>query len=214
MRNLFASDTTPAAAADAAPGGWDGMKGTTKLLLGGGVVAGLIAAVVLPGMGKKEAAQLANQEPRPLSRITEYESPATVDYLKVPTTGTNGGTSGGTAPPVRRRVTPTEMALYATAAQPVAAAVRPALQGEAAGGGPGGISADPNDRLAQQLTGATTLPTMHATLVRNAEYTIRAGEVIPCLPIDALNSGRPGFTSCRVPEWYRACAAERNRKAA
>ncbi len=205
MRNLFASDAAPGPAADAAaPGGWDGMRGGTKLALGGVLVGGLIAAVVLPGMGKKEAAQLQNQEPRPLSRITEYEAPATVDYLKAPPTTSNSGTSGGSAPPARRRVTPTEMALYAGAAQPVIAAARPPLQGEATGGGPGGIGADPNDRLAQQLTGATTLPTTHATLVRNAEFTIRAGEVIPCLPIDALNSGRPGFTSCRVPEWYRS----------
>jgi type IV secretion system protein VirB10 len=48
------------------------------------------------------------------------------------------------------------------------------------------------------------LPTSKATLARNAEFTIRAGDVIPCLPIEAQNSGRPGFTSCRVPEWYRS----------
>ena len=75
--------------------------------------------------------------------------------------------------------------------------------------GAGTNGADPDDRLAAHLSGATALPTSRATLVRNRDFLIEAGEVIPCLPIDAQNSARPGFTACRVPEWYRGSSQRR-----
>jgi type IV secretory pathway VirB10-like protein len=220
MRSLFNRDAGPAPAAEAvAPGGWDGMRGGTKLALGGVAVAGLIAAVVLPGMGQRAAPQLQNQEPRPQARINEYEPPASRDILQdaAKAAGLGGLTGSNTPAPGRRRAVPTEMALFAAPVQSAAAAGagKSAATADMLAGEPGGIGgggtrnginggADGDDRLAAHLSGATTLPTMKATLVRNSEFTIRAGDVIPCLPIDAQNSGRPGFTSCRVPEWYRS----------
>lgn len=208
MRSLFSQDASSAPAAEAtAPGGWDGMRGGTKLLLGGVVVGGLIAAVVLPGLGQRQAPQVQTQEPRPTTRISEYEPPPSRDLLgdmanRLGVGALTGTTTGGG----RRRAPPTEMALYAAPASSGAAAGSRAANGETPSEGPGTPpnGADPEDRLAAQLTGATTLPASKATLVRNADFTIRAGDVIPCLPIDAQNSGRPGFTSCRVPEWYRS----------
>jgi len=47
-------------------------------------------------------------------------------------------------------------------------------------------------------------PTNRATLVRNPDFLIRAGDVIPCLPIDAQNSSRPSFSTCSVPTWFRS----------
>ena len=218
MRSLFNHDAGSAPAAEAAaPGGWDGMRGSTKLLLGGVAVAGLIAAVVLPGMGQRPAPQLQNQEPRPQARINEYEPPASRDYLQEAAKAAGlGALTGGAPAPGRRRAVPTEMALFAVPVQSAAAAgvSKSATTGELLAGEPGGAGggirnginggADPDDRLAAHLSGATTLPTSRATLVRNGDFIIRAGDVIPCLPIDAQNSGRPGFTACRVPEWYRS----------
>ena len=217
MRSLF-SDADPAPATDASvPRGWDGMRGSTKLLLGGVVVGGVIAAVVLPGMGQRPAPQLQNQEPRPAGRIQDYEPPASRDVLADTARAAGlGGLAGSASAPVRRRPVPTEMVLFSAAPQAASAAGRATVaHGEQVAGEPdgtgrirngtGGVgSGDPDDRLGAQLSGATTLPTTRATLVRNAEFTIRAGDVIPCLPIDAQNSGRPGFTACRVPEWFRS----------
>ena len=208
MRSLFSHDAGPAPVAEAAaPRGWDGMRGGTKLLLGAVVVSGVIAAVVLPGLGQRQAPQMQTQEPRPTSRISEYEPPPSRDLLQDAANRLGvGALTGATAGGVRRRAAPTEMALYAAPAPPGSAAGSRAAGGEALAEAPGTASdgADPEDRLAAQLTGATALPASKATLVRNREFIIQAGEVIPCLPIDAQNSGRPGFTSCRVPEWYRS----------
>ncbi len=220
MRSLFSRDPASASAAPtaeaAATGGWDGMRGSTKLVLGVVGVGGLIAAVVLPGLGQRQAPQLQNQEPRPPSRISEYEPPASRDFLQTAANNLGVGALAGTPPPpVRRRPHATAMALYATPVQSSAAATGArAIPGEELSGEPGAAAgagagagfgrADPNDRLATQLTGATMLPTSKATLVRNPSFTIRAGDTIPCLPNDAQDSSRPGFTSCRVPEWYRS----------
>ena len=218
MRSLFAreAETVPAtapAAETAAAGGWDGMRGGTKLLLGGLVVGGVIAAVVVPGLGQRQAPQLQNQEPRPPARINDYEPPASRDLVQDAANklGLGSLTGTGAGAPVRRRV-PTEMALYVPAVQPGSSASSSrAVSGEMVPGGfaAGGNGADPDDRLAAQLNGATALPTSRATLVRNRDFLIEAGEVIPCLPIDAQNSSRPGFTACRVPEWYRSSSQRR-----
>ncbi len=218
MRSLFSHDAGPAPAAEAvAPGGWDGMRGSSKLVLGGVVVGGLIVAVVLPGMGQRTAPQMQNQEPRAPAKITEYEPPASRDYVQEAAKAAGlGALTGNTPAPARRRPAPTEMALFAVPAQSAAAAgaSRAAATGDTLVGEPGGAGGgnrnganggtDPDDRLAAHLSGTTMLPAMTATLVRNRGFAIEAGEVIPCLPIDAQNSGRPGFTSCRVPEWYRS----------
>lgn len=208
MRSLFSQDANAAPATEAtASGGWDGMRAGTKLLLGGLVVAGLIAAVVLPGLGQRPALQVQTQEPRPTTRISEYEPPPSRDLLGDMANRLGvGALTSATAGGGRRRAVPTEMALYAAPASSGATTGSRAAHGEtlSEGSGTPPNGADPEDRLAAQLTGATTLPASKATLVRNADFTIRAGDVIPCLPIDAQNSGRPGFTSCRVPEWYRS----------
>ena len=218
MKSLFSRDPA-AASASAAPaaeavaaGGWDGMRGSTKLILGVVVVGGVIAAVVLPGLGQRQAPQLQNQDPRPPARISEYEPPASRDFLQTAVNTLGVGALGGTSTaPARRRPQPTEMALYATPAQSLASATGiHAVSGEGLFGEPGAAAgagfgrADPNDRLASSLNGATVLPGSKATLVRNTSFTIRAGDTIPCLPIDAQDSSRPGFTSCRVPEWFRS----------
>ena len=167
MRSLFARDaeTAPAmvpAAETAAAGGWDGMRGGVKLLLGGAVVAGVVAAVVLPGMGQRQPQQLQGQEPRPPARINDYEPPPSRDMVQDvanklglgPLTGTGAGA------PVRRRV-PTEMALYAPATQPGAGASSSrAVGGEIVPGGPlaGADGADPDDRQGPALVLAATDP--------------------------------------------------------
>ena len=216
MRSLFNRDPASASAAPAAEavaaGGWDGMRGSTKLVLGVVVVGGLIAAVVLPGLGQRQVAQLQNQDARPPSRISEYEPPASRDFLQTAANNLGVGVLAGTpTPPVRRRPAATAMALYATPVQSSAAAAGVhAIPGEGLSGEPGAAAAvgsgraDPNDRLAAQLTGATMLPASTAILTRNRSFIIEAGEAIPCLPIDAQDSSRSGFTSCRVPEWYRS----------
>lgn len=84
---------------------------------------------------------------------------------------------------------PTEMALY-IAPKPAITSVTPAPAT--------GPTADPNAAT------AGLPPINHASLVRNPDYLIRAGDVIPCLPIDAQNSSRPSFSTCQVPVWFRS----------
>lgn len=215
MRSLFArgAETAPEIAPEAdAPRGWDALRGNAKLAAMGVGALAVVGAVVGPGLFKPAPVQqLANQEPRPPSRINEYEAPPSGQEPPEKVLARLGaGPSPPPAPKRRPAVVPTEMALYAApshaAPSHAAAATRAApdgadgVQSAAAGGGGGG---EPEDRLAAHVGGATALPTSRATPVRNADFLIRAGETIPCLPIDAQNSGRPGFTSCRVPEWFR-----------
>ena len=181
------------------------------------MVGGIVAVVMGPGASQKRVAQ-TQAEQHPPARINEYEAPPPAqDLMQLASNSLGAGSTtraagANTAPPRRRCPPPTEMALYApngAARAGGAAAARGTAADEAAAGqDPSGrplrAGADPADPLAASVSGATVLPATHATLVRNADFTIRAGDVIPCLPVDAQNSSRPGFTTCKVPEWFRS----------
>jgi type IV secretion system protein VirB10 len=99
------------------------------------------------------------------------------------------------------------MSLY-TAPIPVPTRVAAAVPGSV-GYDPGaanqtGTGINPNDKLGASLANATVLPTSYATIVEHPDFVIRAGDVIPCLPVDAQNSSRPSFTTCRIPTWFRS----------
>ena len=82
------------------------------------------------------------------------------------------------------------MALYTVKAPPsqVTAAAAPAASGAAAPG-----------------TGTDGLPaTNHAVMVRHPDFLIRAGDAIPCLPVEAQRSDNPNFSTCEVPTWFRS----------
>lgn len=185
--------------------GWDRLKGSSKVILCLGVIGGLGAALAFPGLGSHNQ-PVTQPMPASLqpSLITEPEPPLPQSALTL--------VSNSTPNPFVRNTTrhvpaPTEMALYTGPTQVTGAAPAAARATGALASGENGIvgsgAVDPDDKLGSALTASAELGTMHATLARNNEFTIRAGEVIPCLPIDAQNSSRPGFSSCRVPKWYR-----------
>ena len=62
-------------------------------------------------------------------------------------------------------------------------------------GGPGSLS--------EQVSGATVLPVSRATVAQHRGFVISAGTKIPCLPVEAADSGLGGFYTCRVPEAVR-----------
>ncbi len=203
MRSLFApADANGAApsapAAPASATGWDGFGAKAKMGVGIAAVIGVVALVVLPGYGDKPAPQqIALQTPTP-SSVTEYV-PASAGLIERATTFVTPNLPGRGA----RRYVPTDIGLYAaprvTAGAVTGRATQAADGEEVARGG----ATDPEDRLASQLNGATVLPTSHAVLVRHPDYVIRPGDPVQCIPQDAQNSGMPGFTRCRVPEWIR-----------
>ena len=137
---------------------------------------------------------------RPLRSSTNYSPPAShglVEQVTNQVTGTSAAKSV-------RRLVPTEMALYAAPQSQAGEGIRrSAVLADSAEGAVQRTSVDPEDRLAPQLSGATALPESRAVVVRHADYVIRPGDPIQCLPLDAQNSGLPGFTRCRIPEWVR-----------
>jgi len=188
LRNLFSSPSPddPVPVPTTASSGWNGLSGHAKLGILGGVAFAAIAAVMWPGFNSKPApAQPTVADQHPAARISEYEAPPPVANVAARMMG------GDAAPqPVTRvRPLPTEMALYTAKpiAMPVAVATAPAAPG----------STDP-------VAGLGLPSTNRATLVKNPDFLIRAGDVIPCLPIDAQNSSRPGFSTCSVPVWFRS----------
>lgn len=225
MRSLLgrpADPTTvppPPMAAPAAPSGWDGFKGRTKLLLLGTGAAVVVGFVMFPGMGKKPAVVQQQPEQHPPARISEYDAPPTPAPDLLTRVSSNTGAMLDAPVPggkKRHRVVPTEMAIFSGAIPASAAATpvgvagvhagEPSAEGYEGGVRPLGGAGQGNgqgDRLSASVSGATVLPTQHATLVRNADFLIRAGDKIPCLPVDAMDSSRAGFTTCTVPEWYR-----------
>lgn len=203
MKSIFASagaDQAPVPAT-ASPGVWDRIGPKAKLGAGAALVAGIVAAVVLPGLGdKRKDQQPAEQRNEQAARINDYSAPPARSLVDQ-ATGFNGSTP---SPRLSvRRAVPTEMALYAapkgTEGSPTSGPTTSALNGE--NGSQGAI--DPEDRLTPAISGATVLPSSKAVMVRHADYTIRPGDPIQCIPQDAQNSGLPGFTRCRVPEWVR-----------
>lgn len=228
MRSLLGRPADPASvppppmATPASPSGWDALRGRTKLLLLGSGAAIVIGFVMFPGMGRKPVAVVQQPEQHPPARIAEYDAPPAPAPDLITRISSNTGAmvdppaAGGKR---RRRVVPTEMAIFSgaipvpAAAAPGAVAAVHATEGGAegyeggarplGGAGQGGVGGGQGDKLSAAVSGATTLPTQHATLVRNADFLIRAGDKIPCLPVDAMDSSRAGFTTCTVPEWYR-----------
>jgi len=185
MRNLFSSPSPddPVPVANPASG-WNGLSGRAKLGIVGGVAVAAIAAVMWPGFNTRPApAQPAQADQHPAARISEYEPPP-------PVTDVAARVMGGPPAPIvtRTRPVPTEMALYTARPTAVPIATAPAAVAATA-------SADASAGLPQ---------TNRASLVKNPDFLIRAGDVIPCLPIDAQNSSRPGFSTCSVPVWFRS----------
>jgi type IV secretory pathway VirB10-like protein len=192
MRGFFSSqpaadDPPPAAAAMPADGGgWAGLSGRAKLGIMAGVAAAAIVAMMWPNLTSKPSQQpsgLPNQHaPAPIS---DYQAPPPVEEVAARVTGNT--------PPrtvTRTRPMPTEMALYTVKAPPpqVTAAAAPAAPGTAAPG-----------------TGMDGLPaTNHAVMVRHPDFLIRAGDAIPCLPVEAQRSDKPNFSTCEVPTWFRS----------
>ena len=224
MRSLFGRPADPSSvppppmATPAAPSGWEALRGRTKLLLLGTGAAVIVGFVMFPGLGKKPVPVQQQAEQHPPSRIAEYDAPPTAQDL---VTRVSSNTDAMLDPPAaggkkRRRVVPTEMAIFSGAIPlPAVAASLPvagvhAVDGAGDGNegavrplGGAGQGVGQGNGLSAAVGGATLLPTQHATLVRNADFLIRAGDKIPCLPVDAMDSSRAGFTTCTVPEWYR-----------
>ena len=212
MKSLF----KPAPAVDeavppvAAPKkGWTGLSAGGKLGVVGGISALAVGAVILPTGGRQAPAPTAPAEQHQPARISEYQAPpVAADVVPAAFGGSGNVTDRLSDKPARRyRGTPTEMALYSGKVD--TAAVDRVRDGRGGQGDEDGtvsprFSSDGDDKLGSQLRGATVLPTSKATLVRHPSYVIRAGDVIPCLPIDAQNSSRAGFTTCKVPEWFRS----------
>ena len=202
MKSIFASASPDAVTVptSATPGTWDRFGPKAKLGAGAAAVVSIVAAVVLPGLGSKRPdPQPAQQRQEQPANINDYSAPPARSIVDQ-TTNFNGSTP---QPRLVRRAVPTEMALYAAprVTEGAAPSTRPLTASEAANG-PQGAS-DPDDRLTPAISGATVLPASKAVMVRHADYTIRPGDPIQCIPQDAQNSGLPGFTRCRVPEWVR-----------
>ena len=201
MKSMFAQpgDGTAATSPPASAKGWDRLGGAAKLGVSAAIVAGVVALVVVPGVGDKRPQQQAAHQPEQPSNINDYTAP--------PAQGMAQQAMALVTPnaPIRgvRRTLPTEMALYAAPRSAEAAGAGRATLAAEEGVGAGRGQADSEDRLAAHLSNATVLPASKAVIVRHADYTIRPGDPVQCIPQDAQNSGLPGFTRCRVPEWVR-----------
>jgi len=201
MKSLFAPANVDTGAAPAATSasGWDGFGAKAKVGVGVAAIVAVVALIIVPGYGNKPAPQqIVLQTPTP-SGVNEY-TPASAGLIEQAVASVGSNLTTTRSP---RRYVPTDIGLYAaprtSAVAPPARAAQPAdgEEGDRSG------ATDPNDRLASQLSGATVLPTSHAVLVRHPDYVIRPGDPVQCIPQDAQNSGMPGFTRCRVPEWVR-----------
>jgi type IV secretory pathway VirB10-like protein len=191
MRNLFSSAPDDPVDSGAGPGGWAGLSGAKKLAIVSGVAVAGLGAVMWPNFGSSPAEKPASQEPHLPATISDYQAPPPPPPVQNVVARAMGDPPAGqqTWQPPPRPV-PTEMAIYVAKAAPPAASATPG----AASGGAVSAALGPN----------AAVPTHHATIVQHPGYVIRAGDVIPCLPVDAQNSERPSFTTCRVPVWFRS----------
>ena len=210
MKKMFTPDI------DGSPGGgvavdkatgWSGLSGRSKILLAGASVAAIMAAVVVPGITSKRVVQTpATNDSHSASGIKTYTPPPAPD---VATRMTGATASAAPAPVMVRRVpSPTEMELYAPTlgSNAGSASNGGASSGDGAAGA-GGVSGAQQASYQEGGQGGTQMDgsgTSDATLVRHPSYVIRAGAIISCLPIPAIDSSRPGYTTCRVPEWFRS----------
>lgn len=197
-------------------GRFAGMQGWQKLGIASAGVIGAVALIVYPGLGgfgsggrdAKPARHNESVDPKPFSA-----SPLTTNASLGASPPAGGGQA--TSKPIRHRVPPIPIGLGGPASGVIAAPpppqrIEPASQ--TGGGAPGDAGQERygSDSLGQQISGATTLGTMHATVLRHPDFTITAGSHIPCLPVEAMNSAGGGaFISCRVPEWVRGTTMRR-----
>lgn len=188
MRGIF-SDQPPAdvppPAVQPSGGGWNGLSGRAKLGILGGVAIAAMAAIMWPSMGTHPQAAKAMPNEHVAAPISDYQAPPPVQDVAARVMG-----SPHVQPTRHVRPMPTEMALYAVKPPPAETA-QPAPQ------------AGTNASAAH--AGSDGLPTTnHATMVHHPDFLIRAGDIIPCLPVDAQYSGKMSFTTCEVPTWFRS----------
>lgn len=201
----------------AASGGWGGLRGWQKIGAGVAAVAVATGLAMFPGGDSVDERQ--QQKPPAPQRAEPFQEPASSPVLttaaaplstEVPRPGVATSTRRRPPPPI-------SIAAYV---DPQAAQVSP---GE--GRGPGApvaqrepASSVPGQPLQVGSAGggsdagavpAASLPLSRATRMRNPDYVIAAGTQIPCLPVEAINSAIPGFTTCRVPEWVRGTTQRR-----
>jgi len=192
MKNLFssppASSTPPPAGL---PGGWNGLSSGAKLGILGGVAALATGALLWPSWNNAPAPPPQVMRPGGAAPIRDFEAappPPGAPSVEEVVNRVMGDTPKVV---IRARPVPTEMALY-IAPKPTgtATAVTPAAATAAA---------KPEDGPA----------TNHGTLVRHPDFLIRAGDVIPCLPVGHQNSEKPGLETCQIPVWFRSTNQQR-----
>ena len=199
MKSLFSGNAAPGAAPAPAPspasGGWNGMSGGLKLGLLGLTVLGVVGVVLLPDLnGDKPAAKLQNQDPLPPSPVHDYAPLSPQDGMRQ--ASANMGDMGRAPPRHRRRVVEdgAPLALYSGSDTPAAPAPQQATPATSAAAAPG----------APMVTAAASDGAAHAVQLLHPSYTIRAGSSLPCLPVEANDSSRAGYVTCRVPIWVRS----------
>lgn len=192
--------------------GWLALHPKAKWgIVGCGAIFG-VWYVMRPDAPKVNAAP-AQEQHQPARIADAPEPPPAQDPLQRISSNSGALLDVPEAPRHRRKPKATEMSLYSAPLIVAPAAVSQAARaaGAAEGMGGGGELRDASgvasgsvhqDALSAQVSGATTLPRVHATPVGNPDFLIRPGAKIPCLPIDAMDSSRTGFTSCRTVEWF------------
>lgn len=191
MRNIFSAPGPGAStSADLTPGGWNGLSGSKKLAIVAAVAVTGVGFVMWPSLSSSPApAKPVTADQHPAARISEYQEPAAVTDVASRVMG-----DVRTSPVTAQQPLPTEMSLYVG---------KITLPVPAAGEGTSGAMGTGDAGSRSVFAANPVVPTNHATIVTHPDYVIRAGDVIPCLPIDAQNSSRPSFTTCRVPNWFR-----------
>lgn len=184
MRNFFApSPDDPVAPPAAGSGGWNGLSGRAKLGILGTLAVVALTAVMWPGFNAKPTRPTGPQDQHPPAHVADFgAAPPPVQEITARVLN-----DPQTRPVVRTRPIPTEMSLYTlpkstNTATPAATQVANKAPEETAG----------------------LPPTNKAVLVRNPDYLIRAGDMIPCLPIQAQETSRASNQTCRVPVWFRS----------
>lgn len=193
MKNPFSAPGETLVTTGAGPGGWAGLSNTYKLAIAGGVVATAVGVVMWPALsGSTPSKDTGPAEQHQPSTINEYQAPPPAQDVISRATGEPAAMDTPATTVVYRPV-PTEMSLY-TGPVHVASVAAPGAAGGEAGAAAANAVWGPN----------AAVPTNHATIVQHPDYVIRPGAVIPCLPVDAQNSSRPSFTTCRVPDGFRS----------
>lgn len=201
-------------AASPVAGGWVGFSGLQKIGMGVATVAGLAVLVAIPDLFGTPAKPAPTAPPPRTPAPEEFDKSATPAGTNTPlgSPPRTGGASGSQLR-VLRRPPPTPIAAYENKEQ----ASRSAHQPDAAPGEPGAAggarassaSGDGTDSLSQQVSGAVSLDTTHASVLRNPDYVITAGTKFECRPREAINSSLGGFVSCIVPDWVRGTTQRR-----